>query len=80
MKEYDKIIKQIRKEIQELAIEQDVLYNALKKSLPKLTERAEDFLFDYIFNHGDDYSYEDHLKKIFGEEIPFDIFEKTTLQ
>jgi len=76
MKEYDEIIKQIRKEVQELALEQDVLYNALKKSLPKLTERAEDFLFDYIFNNGDDYTYEDHLKKIFDEKIPFDIFEK----
>jgi hypothetical protein len=76
MNEYNEIIKQTRNEIHALSTKQEHLFDALKVTLPELTPRAEDFLFDYIFNNGYDYSFDEHLRKIFGKEIPFDIFKQ----
>jgi hypothetical protein len=77
----NKRISQTRREIHVLARKQDELYEELKHSLcdeahPKLTTRAEDFLFDYIFNTDTDDDFMSYLNKIFKNNIPFEIYEK----
>jgi len=77
----NKHIIQTRREIHALARKQDELYEELKHALcdeenPKLTTRAEDFLFDYIFNTDTKDDFTSYLNKIFNNNIPFEIYEK----
>ena len=77
----NKRINQTRREIHALARKQDELYEELKHALcdeahPKLTTRAEDFLFDYIFNTDTEDDFMSYLNEIFKNNIPFEIYEK----
>jgi hypothetical protein len=77
----NKHIIQTRREIHALARKQDELYEELKHALcdeahPKLTIRAEDFLFDYIFNTDTEDDFMSYLNEIFKNNIPFEIYEK----
>jgi len=76
-----KHITQTRQEIHSLARKQDELFEKLKHDLcdeanPKLTGRAEDFLFDYVFNSDRNENFMSYLNRIFNNNIPFEIYEK----
>ena len=77
----NKRITQTRQEIHALARKQDELYEELKYALwdeahPKLTTRAEDFLFDYVYNTDTSDDFMSYLNKIFKDNVPFEIYEK----
>jgi len=76
-----KRITQTRQEIHSLARKQDELFEKLKHDLcdeanPKLTGRAEDFLFDHVFNSDRNEDFMCYLNRIFNNNIPFEIYEK----
>lgn len=50
-----------RRFIRDLAALQDIHYDALMQELGDLTEKGEEFLFDYIYN-SDENTFEEYLK------------------
>ena len=64
-KEHENLISKYRWSIQELGRVQDLYYETLTTGLG-LSDKAEEFLFDYIYNSGEETSFEEYLAK-FGE-------------
>jgi hypothetical protein len=72
-------ITETRQVIHGLARQQDELYEELKSSLcseAQLSTRAEDFLFDYVYNADTSDDFMSYLNKIFKDNVPFEIYEK----
>ena len=64
-KEHEDLIYRNRAFIQELGRVQDLYYETLTTELG-LSDKSEEFLFDYIYNSGEETSFEEYLAK-FGE-------------
>lgn len=56
-------IAKTREFIQELSRVQDLYYETLKTELNFLSAKGEEFLFDYIFNSGEEITFEEYLDK-----------------
>jgi len=56
-------IAKTREFIQELGRVQDLYYETLKTELNFLSAKGEEFLFDYIFNSGEETTFEEYLDK-----------------
>jgi hypothetical protein len=59
---HEDLIYKNRAFIQEFGRVQDLYYDTLKNEL-ELSDKAEEFLFDYIFNSGEEISFEEYLTK-----------------
>ena len=62
---HEDLIYRNRAFIQELGRVQDLYYDTLKNEL-ELSDKAEEFLYDYVYNSGEEISFEEYLTK-FGE-------------